>query len=132
MSDSKAIWMFSDDDEYWPYSERFETRQEAIDSARESLDLTPGDHFYTATEHVPDLKIWASPFVADHILVDVEERISDEFCLDYLGDWPNASIPAKHELEAALWNVLVAWLKKHNQWPPPWYLATNVQEHTAA
>lgn len=117
---SLAGWSWSDDEERWSGSDRFETREAAIAEAIETLD--GGQKFWTGLAVPVSVES-----TADALLGNAEDTVG-QWLYDNVGeDFADEFAPSKEQLDD-LTSVVRGWLTKHGLTPKVWTVE-HVQRH---
>lgn len=119
---SEQIYLVSDDEHYWAYSEEFASLEEAIAfGTEEFFGVT---HFYTGTKG--DTPV---PTINLHDLEYLFEVKSEEYQTPNGECWPETSQQNISELAKSMTATLQAWLRRHDLMPK-WYSVENIVKHT--
>lgn len=116
-------WIYSErEDLYWEYSEEFDTKEQAIESAKEDEEIECSTVFIGKKTEPAICGI-----DIDSILENIAEGSTiglDGYGEDFLED-----ISKEHldELEDKLNNVFLEWMNKHN-YNPTWFEVIDVEE----
>jgi hypothetical protein len=125
-----GTWMLfhSCPDEEFSFSERFSTRQEAINEAAEYLGLPDGDSFWTA---VMDLRVElpSFPYDADDLIDTVADSLSSDWHEIAIENLTEKMAPHAKDLEQRLEATWAQWLAEHRI-EIRGYTAERIEQHT--
>jgi hypothetical protein len=118
----KEKWIYSKrEDLYWEYSEEFDTKEKAIESAKDDEEI---DGYVFVGKKIP---VKAQDIDVDNLLENVAINTTDGFD-DYAdGFLENVSKEHFDELEEKLNNVFFEWMNKHN-YNPDWFKVVDIEE----
>lgn len=120
---SKEMWIYSDNEElYWEYSDEFDSKEDAIESAKEDDEIEDG-YFYVGRKVEPTV----CGIDLDYMLENIAENTT--FGLDGYGEDFLMYVKSKHyeELEEAINEIFYNWIEKYN-YRPTWFLVEDVEE----
>jgi hypothetical protein len=121
-------WLASTDEEHWSCSVSFATREAAIVAGPAELDLQPGERFFVGLKAAPKT---AGRDWADEMCEAIALDACDEVDSDLVGLWPNPTTEQRQELTAEVQRLLDAWLARHQNLRPGFFLIDDVTEHEA-
>lgn len=120
-----GLWTASSDEERWPASRDYASREEAIQKAPLDLDLEPGQKFWVGRTRQPAPPILSR--FAEHL---GDMMYEDEDGGEFSEGWPECSDDEAKELDELLNTVIFSWVKKHDLMPT-WFIPDEVTEHLA-
>lgn len=118
---SNERWIYSENEElYWEYSEEFDSREEAIESAQDDDEIEE-DYIYVGKKVEPTV----CGVDLDYMLENIAENTT--FGLDGFGDDFLMDVKKEHyeELEESINEIFYKWLEKYN-YKPTWFVVEDV------
>lgn len=121
-------WVASTSEEYWGLSVEAETREAAVAAAPGEFGLEPGRTYFVGRLVRPDVRNMAAGMAGS--VIDQLSEWAGEEAGDAGDGWPRASKEDEADLDAALGEVVAAWVERRGL-APDFFLVRDVTEHRA-